>query len=218
VLRGSPTSAERWSWTSPDVKRLVDERAIFVDPAEVVALRKDLSVRTVILDLRDEHDFNLFHVGGARRMSPEALLRPVGYKPLLDAPASTVTFLVGNGESAALATWKALKALGAPNLYVIEGGINRWLERYPLPDCVASRAVADASGSDPLAYRFFLAAGEGAPAAWPELPASRSFRTSCELPASTVAEHGAGEIAWPEHAFTRRVKLQTKAAVKGGCG
>lgn len=218
VLRGSPTSAQLWSRASADARRAVDERAIFVDPAEVVALRKDLSVQTAILDLRDEHDFNLFHVGGARRTSPEALLRPAGYRPLLDAPASTVTFLVGNGESTALATWKALKALGVANLYVIEGGINRWLERYPLPDCVASRAAATAADADPLAYRFYLAAGEGAPAAWPELPASRSFRASCEPSASAVAEHGEREIAWPDYAFTKRVKLQTKVAVKGGCG
>jgi rhodanese-related sulfurtransferase/uncharacterized membrane protein YedE/YeeE len=218
VLRGSPTSAERWSRASSDVRRLVEERAIFVDPVEVVALRKDLSVKTVVLDLRDEHDFNLFHVGGARRTSPEALLRPAGYEPLLDAPATTVTFLVGNGEATALATWKALKALGVSNLYVIEGGVNRWLERYPLPACVASRAAAPAPGADLLAYRFFLAAGEGTPAAWPELATSRSFRTSCEHPAASLAQHGEREITWPEHAYTKRVRLQTKVAVKGGCG
>jgi uncharacterized membrane protein YedE/YeeE/rhodanese-related sulfurtransferase len=220
VVRGSPGASDRWAWASPEVKRLVDERAIFVDPAEVVALRKDLTIRTVILDLRDEHDFNLFHVGGARPASPEALLQPAGYEPLLDAPASTVTFLVGNGEAAALATWKGLKALGVPNLYVVEGGINRWLERYPLPDCVASRAAEAPAGEDPdpLAYRFHLAAGEGAPAAWPELPASRTFRVACEAMASGVVGRGDHEITWPEHAFTKRVKLQTRTAVKGGCG
>jgi hypothetical protein len=217
VVRGDPTVRERWSRASPDVKRLVDERAIFVDPAEIVALRKDLSIRTVILDLRDEHDFNLFHVGGARRTSLAALLRPAGYEPLLDAPASTVTFLAGNGEAVALEAWKALRARGVANLYVVEGGVNRWLEEYPLPGCVASREPAPADDADRLAYRFFLAAGEGAPAAWPELPTSRSFRASCEAPASAVADRGE-EVAWPEHPFTRRVKLQTKVAVKGGCG
>jgi uncharacterized membrane protein YedE/YeeE/rhodanese-related sulfurtransferase len=218
ALRGSPTPADLWGRASADVRRLVDERAVFVDPAEVVALRKDLSVQTAILDLRDEHDFNLFHIGGARRTSPDALLSRAGYKPLLDATASTVTFLVGNGEASALSTWKALKALGVPNLYVLEGGINRWLERYPLPECVATRVAVPAVDADPLAYRFFLAAGEGAPPARPELPTSRSFRTSCVLPVSTLAEHGSHEIAWPEYAFTKRVKLQTKVAVKGGCG
>jgi rhodanese-related sulfurtransferase len=220
AVRGSPGAGDRWAWAPPEVRRLVDERAIFVDPAEVVALRKDLSIQTVILDLRDEHDFNLFHVGGARRTSPDALLLPAGYERLVDAPPSTVTFLVGNGEATALATWKALKTLGVPNLYVVEGGINRWLERYPLPECVADRPgrAPAADDADPLAYRFHLAAGEGAPAAWPELPASRAFRVSCEPPASRTVAREEREIAWPSHAYTKRVKLQTKAAVKGGCG
>ena len=46
---------------SAEVKRSVEERGIFVHPAEVVALRNDLTVQTAILDLRDEHDFNAFH-------------------------------------------------------------------------------------------------------------------------------------------------------------
>ncbi len=44
-----------------------------MDPAEVVALRKDIGVKVAILDLRDERDFNLFHVGGSRRVTLEEL-------------------------------------------------------------------------------------------------------------------------------------------------
>jgi hypothetical protein len=218
VVRGQPTTAERWSWTSPDVKRAVEERGIFVDPAEVVALRKDLTVQTVILDLRDEHDFNVFHVGGARRVSPEALLRPEDYERLLAQPASTVTFLVGNGEGTALETWKGLKALGVPNLYVVEGGINRWLELYPVPECVATRGAAPGANADALAFRFAYATGESEPAAWPELATSKAFRTPCEEVQTSAEPQAHAEVVWPSHAFTRRVKLQTKAAVKGGCG
>ncbi|HSD22680.1 MAG TPA: rhodanese-like domain-containing protein [Anaeromyxobacter sp.] len=218
VVRGQPTPAERWSWTSPEVKRAVAERGIFVHPAEVVALRKDLTVQSVILDLRDEHDFNVFHVGGARRASPEALLRPEEYERLLAQPASTVTFLVGNGEGPALETWKGLKALGVPNLYVIEGGINRWLELYPVPECVATRGAAPGANADALAFRFAYATGESEPAAWPELATSKAFRTPCEEAQTSTEPQAHAEAVWPSYAFTKRVKLQTKAAVKGGCG
>ncbi len=218
VVRGQPTPAQRWASMSPEVKRSVEERGIFVHPAEVVALRKDLSVQTVILDLRDEHDFNVFHLGGARRVSPEALLRPEQYKRLLEQPSSTVTFLVGNGEGTALEAWKGLKALGVPNLYVLEGGINRWLELYAVPECVAERGAP--AEPDGLAFRFAYATGDSEPAAWPELATSRAFRRPCEEAAvSSAAGPGhASEAAWPSYEFTKRVKLQTKAAVKGGCG
>jgi rhodanese-related sulfurtransferase len=215
AVRGDPTPAQRWAWTAADVKRSVEDRTMFVHPAEVVALRKDISVETEILDLRDEHDFNLFHVGGARRVAPAALASPSREtKRLLERPASSVTFLVGNGEAAGLAAWKALRALGATNVYVVEGGVNRWLELYAVPECVAARTAS--AGADALAWRFAHATGDREPAAWPELPRSQAFRSPCGDPVTRAGDPG--EIAWPAYAFTKHVRLQTKAAVKGGCG
>jgi rhodanese-related sulfurtransferase len=215
ALRGDPTPEQRWAWTAPDVKRAVEDRTMFVHPAEIVALRKDITVQTEVLDLRDEHDFNLFHVGGARRVAPASLGRlSVETKRLLDRPPSVVSFLVGNGEAASLAAWKSLKALGATNVYVVDGGVNRWLELFPVPECVATRSAS--AGPDALAFRFAHATGDREPAAWPELAESQAFRTPCERDVSEAPGHA--EIAWPAYAFTKRVKLQSKAAVKGGCG
>jgi len=220
ALIGQPTPARTFELLGPVAAKPVEERAIFVHPAEVVALRKDLTVQVVTLDLRDEHDFNLFHLGGARRLSPEALLRPEGYKPILAHPASTVTFLVGNGEGQALAAWKGLKALGAQNLYVVEGGMNRWLELYAPPTCAAKPEPLDASAPEALAWRFGYATGANLPAAWPELPFSRAFRVPCAEPVSEPvhSEGGHHGIGWPTYQFAKKVKLQSKAAVKGGCG
>jgi len=217
TVRGDPTPEQRWAWTGPDAKRAVEDRTLFVDPAEVVALRKDINVRTDVIDLRDEHDFNLFHVGGARRLDPAALARLSDEtKRLVDRPGNAVTFLMGNGEAAALAAWRSLRALGAANVYVVEGGVNRWLERYAVPACVAMPIAAP--GADALSYRFAHATGEHEPASRPERPASQLFRTPCEDAVSRGGAVGHGEITWPAYAFTRKVKLQTKAAVKGGCG
>jgi rhodanese-related sulfurtransferase len=219
AARGQPTPEQRWRRAPAALRQLVADRAMFVDPAEVVALRKDTSVQVDVLDLRSEHQFNLFHVGGARRVDPAALARLSDEtKRLVDRPANAVTFLVGNGEAAALAAWKSLKALGAANVYVVERGVNRWLERYPLPECVAVRTAASAEGADALAYRFAHASGDREPAAWPERAESQLFRSPCEDVVSRGGERPHGTLPWPAYAFTRKVKLQTKAAVKGGCG
>ncbi len=218
AVRGQPTPEEKFALLGADARRPVEERGIFVHPGEVVALRNDLNVQVVVLDLRDEHDFNLFHLGGARRIAPEALFRPETLKPLLEQPASTVTFLVSNGEATALAAWKGLEAMGAPNLYVIEGGMNGWLEKYAVPACVAEPAAsAPAASSDAPRFRFAYATGASLPAAWPELPHSRAFRSPCEDPVSGGAPDHEG-TTWPAYAFAKKVKLQSKAAVKGGCG
>lgn len=216
-LRGQPTPEEKFQLLGEVVQKPVAERAVFVHPAEVVALRKDLNLHVNVLDLRAEHDFNLFHVGGARRVDPAALTTPEALKGLLAEPASTVTFLISNGEGPALQAYRALKASGVQNLYVVEGGINRWLELYPVDGCVATVGAA-AGPEDRLAWRFAYAAGSSVPSAWPELPASRAFRVPCAEPVSTAEHHGGHGITWPDHPFAKKVKLQSKAAVKGGCG
>jgi hypothetical protein len=51
----------------------------------------------------------------------------------------------------------------------------------------------------------------------------KAFRTPCEVVQTSaepqsVEPQAHAEVVWPSYAFTKRVKLQTKAAVKGGCG
>jgi hypothetical protein len=217
VVHGQPSPEAKFARMGPELQRSVAERGIFVDPAEVVALRKDIGVQVAILDLRDERDFNLFHVGGSRRASLQELEAPERLKILIDHPPTTVTFLVGSGEDASLTAWKRLTAQGVPNLYVIDGGMNRWLERYPVDACVAER-VASPDGGDQQAWRFLYATGSSQPAAWPELTTSRSFRSPCVDAGAEIQGDVHHARAWPAHAYTKRVKLKSKAAVKGGCG
>jgi rhodanese-related sulfurtransferase len=218
AVRGQPDPDVRWAKAKPALHRLVTERGLFASPAEVVALKKDTSVMVEVLDLREEHDFNLFHVGGARRVDASDLEAGPELRRLLERPASTVTFLVGNGEETALHAWERLQGLGVSNLYVVEGGVNRWLELYPVAACVATRAPA--APGDVLAWSFSYATGASLPSSSPELPRSQAFRVPCAPAlASGEAEHGGGHgITWPAHAYKKVVKLQGKGAVKGGCG
>jgi hypothetical protein len=218
VVRGEPSAAERWQWASPQVKRQLEERAIFASPAEVIMLRKDTSIQVTVLDLRNEHDFNLFHIGGSRRIARDALAETSLIKELLEQPKSSVTFLVGNGEAAAQDAWQGLAARGVQNLYVVEGGINRWLELYPVPACVAHKAAGVRTSNDELAYRFAYATGDRLPSAWPELSRSKEFRSPCDVESTASRQSEDGEVVWPEYPFTRRVKLQVRSVVKGGCG
>jgi hypothetical protein len=216
ALRGEPSAEERWARQPARVRRLVAERAMFADPAEVVALRKDTNVKVEVLDLRSEHEFNLFHVGGARRVDPRDLESPEELRRLREREASTVTFLAGSGEAQALDAWKRLASQAVPNLYVIAGGVNRWLELYPPPACVA----APRRDRDGLAFAFAYAVGASLPSAWPELPVSHEFRFPCgeveQAPGGGAHAHAG--FTWPDHPFAKQVKLQVRAAVKGGCG
>jgi rhodanese-related sulfurtransferase len=223
--KGQPSPAQKFELLGAEVRKPLEDRSLFVHPAEVVALRKDLNLQVGVLDLRDEHDFNLFHLGGARRVDPAALVRAAPLQELLARPASSVTFLVGNGEERAVVAWKELKAAGVGNLYVVEGGIDRWLELYGPPACVAEKVAA---GREESVWRFAFATGATLPSAWPELQSSRGLHVPSEAPSPVAsglgADHPGGHAggheaaAWPTYPFTKKVKLQSKAAVKGGCG
>ncbi len=210
---GQPSPEARFR-SSPKLVQALAESAPLVHPAEVVALRKDVSVDVETVDLRSEHDFNLFHLGGSRRADPAALEAADELRRLRDRPATSVLFLVSNDGGRALAAWKRLSGLGVGNVYVVDGGVNRWLELYPAPPCLADRVPP--SGPEASGWRFAYATGASLPSAWPELPVSHDFRAPCEEPVEREASsHG---VTWPTYAFVKRVKLQAKTAVKGGCG
>ena len=180
----------------------------------MVALRKDTGLKIEVLDLRDERDFNLFHVGGARRVDPAEVDSLSELRRLLDEPPSTITFLADSGEVRSLDAFKRLRAQGVQNVYVLEGGVNHWLDLYPTPACVASR-VAGAAPDTP-AYSFAYATGDSLPSAWPELPRSRSFRFPCER--ALFSKEDEGEFLWPAQGYAKKVKPKVRLVVKGGCG
>ncbi|HET9930342.1 MAG TPA: rhodanese-like domain-containing protein, partial [Polyangiaceae bacterium] len=215
AVRGQPSAEARLAM-NPALQRLEAERAMFVDPAEVVALRKDLNLHVDVLDLRSEAEFNLFHLAHAERVSSAALFDREFVRRLQEAEPTTVTFLLGRNEAQALAAWRELRTRGVLNLYIVEGGVDHWLDLYPVPDCVAERVASSTPGT--TTWRFRYANGSRSPSAAPELAFSRRFAVPCsDVPAnaSSAPQH---EVTWPEHTYTSRVKLQRKTLVKGGCG
>jgi rhodanese-related sulfurtransferase len=223
IAKGQPTPEERWSKMAAVGNTLIRDRAIFVHPAEVVDLKKDTSLAIRIFDIRDEQDYNLFHIGDSERISPSEIERPAFLKRLLDYTDNTISFIVSNGERDALKSWKALKAQGAVNLYVIEGGINEWLDRYPLPQCVAKKSHSGdkAKGGEPLQFAFNYAVGSRARAAYPQLEFGK-WPSPClhsEVQSNAEPETAEGhESKATEYHYTKKVVLQRKRAIKGGCG
>jgi hypothetical protein len=223
IAKGQPTPEQKWLKMAESGNKLIRKRAIFVHPAEVVDLMKDTALSVRIFDLRDERDYNLFHVGDSQLVSPSEIANPAFARGLLDLPDNTISFLVSNGEKKALDAWKALKAQGVVNLYIIEGGINRWLELYPLPPCVATKR--DTKGKtdkdDRLTYRFNFAVGNRTRSAYPQLEIGKWPDVCLESDASAHPESvqsTAHESTTKAYHYTKKVVIQKKRVVKGGCG
>jgi rhodanese-related sulfurtransferase len=146
-----------------------------------------------MLDVRDEVDYNLFHLAHARRVTFEEIDGPI-VLTLLTLPENSVTVLMSNDEDRATEAWKMLVAQGVLNVFILEGGINEWLDVFGHEgheDCV----IEDAEGGKMrLRHVFPAALGSNQPGAEPD-------------------------AHWGEDLeFTPKVKLQKKRPVGGGCG
>lgn len=216
---GQPDAARRWDLKADVLQPRLDDRAVYVHPMEVAELTQDTAVYVRVLDLRPERHFNLFHLRNATRVPIERLRDPGYVKSLKALPANTVLFTVSNDDALAAEGWRLLAAQGVPNVYVVEGGINRWLALFPPPPCLATPRTGPRAVEEP-AFAFHRAVGDCCNAAYPEVR-HKELPPDCYLSAhpDSAAHSAAGTRApeLPAVPFERKVKLQKKAAAKGGC-
>lgn len=215
IVHGQPSAEGKWNLIAATQAPRLARRDVYVHPAEVVQLKKDPSLYVRILDVRGESEYNLFHLAGAERLAPEAITAPVVVREMLSAPENTVYFLVSDDEAAATTAWKLLRGAGILNLYIIDGGINHWLELYPPDPCVARRAENKGADAEHLKYAFRYAVGDRIDQAHPYLIRRESF-SACS--GTALSASAAEETKPAAYDFIRKVKLQRKTAVKGGCG
>jgi rhodanese-related sulfurtransferase len=161
---GQPDNNDRWDSIAPEKQAQLDSREIQVTPAEVLNLRHDSKIKTLLYDVRSESDFNQFHIQDTRHLPMEKVLAEA--EAMQFEPANTVFILMSNDEAMATEAWKILKAESVPNVYILEGGINNWLDTWS-SDSFRDQARIEQSGDDQLAWRFKAATGSNHPAAEP---------------------------------------------------
>ena len=220
ALQGQPDAERRWQMMADEAGVKLENRDVYVHPMEVAEFTQETSVYTQVLDVRSESNFNLFHLRNSQHTTLDELQDPAFVKSMKDAPANTVVFTVSNDETRATQAWKFLVAQGVNNVYIVEGGINHWLELYPPPPCLAT-AKSGEHRDEQLAYDFFRAVGDCCNSAYPEIK-YKDLPSDCYLVSNpeSHAHSSAGmlEAEEPEVDFQHKVKLQRKKAVKGGCG
>jgi hypothetical protein len=161
---GQPSAADRWKAIAEETQPLLDSRAVQIHPAELVDLNANKLIRLVILDVRDEADFNVFHLADARRVDIDEIADGLVGLELLSAPSNTVTVVVSNDERRATEAWRLLVAQSLLNVYILEGGMNHWLETFGHVGHERCLDVAP-SGNSTLRHRFESALGSAHPSA-----------------------------------------------------
>jgi hypothetical protein len=179
LVLGQPTAADRWRQISAEKELLLNSRAVYVHPAEVLDTMYDFGIRLVLLDVRPEVDYNLFHVLDARPVDPRPQALVALGKELQLAEPNTVFVLMSNDEAAATEAWKVLVAESVQNIYILEGGVNNWLALFGHADTRIQ--PVSRPGADVLRYDFPGALGSGYPAAYPNRGSSMEYIPKIEL-------------------------------------
>lgn len=210
IVIGQPTTEDRWKSLADTKGAALDNRDVQIHPVELVGLiHRKLAVqneeeetlawndvarlKVVMLDVRDESDYNLFHILDAWHVPLDEI---PGIVPKLHLePENTVTVVMSNDERDATEAWKILVAESVPNVYILEGGVNNWITVFGGSDFETEHPILDNHADDELHYMFAAALGDRYPAA---------------QPSAKVIE---------EAAFIPKVKLALKRGPSGGgCG
>jgi rhodanese-related sulfurtransferase len=125
---------------------------------------EDAKLVVYLIDVRDETDYNLFHILDSHHIPLEAIETEL--ETLLYEPAGTVFVLMSNDETQATEAWRTLTAASLPNVYVMAGGVNAWLDTFSDESFRANYRLASYAADRP-AYRFTSALGSRYPAADP---------------------------------------------------
>jgi rhodanese-related sulfurtransferase len=222
LVIGHPTPLTKWERLQSNWSKNLTNREVYVHPGEVLELKKNASLALRILDVRPESDFNIFHIAGAERLDPAEIARSARVPRLLSFPENTVFLLVSDGEEASTQAWKELKASGVMNLFIVEGGINNWLEVFPPEPCLLGKSSGQPSGSEEqLRYDFRYAVGSQSRAAHPDSIRPQPWLKCPEITRTdltTAATWGPSTKWFEPPVYEKKVKLQRKVATKGGCG
>lgn len=127
---GEPSYDKKWELMSGELQKNIEARDIFIHPLEYVKTWNDPAVKLITLDLRNEYDFNQFHLEFSKKINSEDLLNQNFLIDLKKTPANTVVVLVSASEDMAVESWKRLKVLGLANVYILDQGIPYWKEFF----------------------------------------------------------------------------------------
>jgi rhodanese-related sulfurtransferase len=170
---------------------MLEKRLVQIPPAELFKTVYNQNVNLIMLDVRPESDYNLYHITGALNIPLDRL---PGILPdlLTEPPANSVFVLMSNDEIAATDAWKQLVASSVPNVYILEGGINNWIAFFGENE---EFQTASSVGDDQLSYLFPAALG--------------SNYESCDP----------DPIQYEDLEFEAKIKLELKRDKSGGgCG
>ena len=194
MFLGQPTTSDKWARIETEKTQALEERAVQIEPAELLASMADDRLEVKVLDVRSETDYNLIHLRNARRVDMEQLPGIVNELRVTSAEALLVV-VMSNDEAAATDAWKVLVAESVPNVYILEGGMNNWIDVFGAESPEIVRLASPIHSTEALDFTIPAALGERYDISYPS------------------------PLRWGEMEFTPKIQLERRRGPGGGgCG
>lgn len=175
---------------SPDkLHSAIIEKTRYIEVEEVAHLIISKDPTLQLIDVRSSKFFNKFTLRGALNIPLKDFLKEDNLYYLDQDVYQTV--LLSNGSTDADVAWLMATRLGYKNVYVLKGGLNKWVEQILQPE--EHSVIWDRIDDEMYQYR------KGA---------SQFFGGEATTPAAEET------VAKPKKAVKRRAKKE----VEGGCG
>lgn len=209
LFRGQPDAERKIAWNATKVEEQIRSRSVLIDPAELLDLIHNNQVERLLLDVRDEGDYNAFHLKDAIRTTIAEIDRVWAKK----IRPEQVVVVMSNDEARAMEAWKHLAIHRGVNAYILGGGVNRWCEIYWAGNFEAPGPEFPAAGDD--RFRFADAFAKPPQGMSPQLTPVRFAPAAGDR--TGAARPGAEYLN--KRKFQAKIRLlQAVKAPGGGCG
>lgn len=173
LVVGQPSVERRVAMANRGLEASIHQRKVHIDPAELLQLMHNNQVQVVLADVRRQSDYSVFHLLDAENVS----LGQFDSNWTARVPQEAVVVVMSNDERAAEEAWKRLAVQLNPSphlpvedrsrVYILAGGVNRWLDIYRSGQATAPGPEIAPAGDDTCRHRFAVAIGSRDPAARP---------------------------------------------------
>ncbi|MFN8598065.1 MAG: YeeE/YedE thiosulfate transporter family protein [Anaerolineae bacterium] len=179
IIIGTPSTDQKWAKVAAVKETALADRQVQISPAELYTTMFDNKLVTVMIDVRSEADYNLYHINGAVNV-PQPQVESVIPKLLAQYSPHTVYVVMSNDEEAATTAWKTLVANSVTNVYILDGGVNNWIAFFGKDD-PEIQPVTNNVGVDQLRYTFPSVLGSRYKSCYPDPQENESLKYDAKI-------------------------------------
>ena len=138
--------------TKSQLIKQLNEKTHYIEADQIAHMVIDKDPSFQIIDVRTEQDYDNYNIPGSYFIPLEKLLSDESLE-MIDP--DKIIVLTSNGNTLAGQAWIFLRESGYKDVYVLHGGLNKWVQTFSNPQ-VGNSAVTD---DEIFTYQFRKSAG-----------------------------------------------------------